>query len=369
MGKRRARLIRIFGGILAGAWLLAACATPTTQQSNVDATVLAEEEARQKLMALRYAKDVTTRANKVVRPILLNNADLCGEKIVFDLGFTIKTLTSIHKQWREAANELYSLDAEGRITIVSVYPGSPAEGAGVLPGDVIISMDNIEIKSGKRGLKKFNQALEKSIRKDSAAPVGLVLERAGAERSVSISGERRCLSNVVIQQSDSVNAYADGINIYITYGMLRFVENDDELAVVLAHEIAHNVMLHIEKKKKNAVAGAFAGALLDGLAAAYGVNTGGEFSGLGSNIAGNSYSVEFEQEADYVGQYLMARAAYDPDVAPDFWRKMGVNSSGSISYSSSHPSTANRFISLEAVNTEIKNKRNNDQALTPEPGA
>ena len=64
--------------------------------------------------------------------------------------------------------------------------------------------------------------------------------------------------------------------IYITRGMLRFVDNPGEIATVVAHELAHNLMGHRAAKETNMVAGAGVGLVFDILAAVAGVDTGGD---------------------------------------------------------------------------------------------
>ena len=42
-------------------------------------------------------------------------------------------------------------------------------------------------------------------------------------------------------------AFADGTKVFLTRGMMRFAQSDEELALVVAHETAHNIMGHIDK--------------------------------------------------------------------------------------------------------------------------
>ncbi len=136
--------------------------------------------------------------------------------------------------------------------------------------------------------------------------------------------EAACDYPVLLDKRDVVNAFADGNQIYITQGMLRFVDNPGELATVVAHELAHNMMGHRAAKETNMVAGAGVGLIFDILAAAAGVNTGGDFMRIGAEAGAGAFSQDFEAEADYVGVYLMARGGYDIDLAPNFWRRMAV---------------------------------------------
>ena len=117
-------------------------------------------------------------------------------------------------------------------------------------------------------------------------------------------------------QDSRINAFADGEAVYMMAGMMRFAENDQELALILGHELAHNVEAHISAKKVNATIGL----VFDLLAAGAGVNTRGAFSQAGAN----SYSQDFESEADYVGLYYLARAGIEVDGAAYFWRRMAA---------------------------------------------
>jgi predicted Zn-dependent protease len=140
--------------------------------------------------------------------------------------------------------------------------------------------------------------------------------------------------------------------------MMRFVEDDLELSLVISHELAHNVMNHVGAKKKNLILGT----LLDIIAAGLGVNTQGVFGTLGVQ----AYSKEFEEEADYVGLYIMALSGLDIENAPNFWRRMAAVHSDSISYATTHPSTPHRFVLLEKTVQEINQKITSDVPLKPE---
>lgn len=169
-----------------------------------------------------------------------------------------------------------------------------------------------------------------------------------------------CSYTVSILEKDDVNAFADGQRIGINLGMLRFIESDDELAVVIGHEVAHNMLSHSQKK----MGGALLGALLDAAIASQGVNTGGAFQQAGAM----AYSKEYEAEADYLGLYLAARAGFDATVAPLFWRRMAIEHPGSIAsrFNSTHPSTAERSVALRNTLAEIEQKSADKVALLPE---
>src|SRR4051812_33222829 len=116
-----------------------------------------------------------------------------------------------------------------------------------------------------------------------------------------------CGYGIVSVSDDAVDASADGENVYVTSSLLRFVRSsDEELAVILSHEFAHNAMNHSGARKRNSMIGAVLGAAVDIAAASNGVHTQGVGQAAGGGAGNRAYSAEFEREADYVGLYMLA---------------------------------------------------------------
>jgi len=162
-----------------------------------------------------------------------------------------------------------------------------------------------------------------------------------------------------LAEQDELNAWADGRSVNITPVMMDFLETDQELALILSHELAHNIMDHVRKKQQNSIIGT----ILDIAAATQGIDTFGTFGSIGAA----SYSQGFENEADYVGVYIMANAGFDVTDAHTIWRKMSVEIPGGIkkSFFSTHPSNPERFIRLKKAIEEIKAKQLAGQPLLP----
>jgi|GEM_PF-337325 len=167
--------------------------------------------------------------------------------------------------------------------------------------------------------------------------------------------------------NSKINASADGKAVYINTGMVRFTKDDNELAYIIGHEFAHNIMKHIDAQKQNAMAGAFLGALADGIAARYGAYSKKDsFTAAGAESGILAYSPAFEQEADYIGLYLTARAGYDYHRVPDVWRRMSLFDREFIYYTSTHPSNAERFVLMRKFIAEIDAKKAAKAPLFPE---
>jgi len=169
-----------------------------------------------------------------------------------------------------------------------------------------------------------------------------------------------CHYPVEMVDDQAVNAFADGKKVYIPVGMIRFAENDDELALVVGHELAHNTLNHVGKQVGNRAIGTVFDLLI---LATTGVDTFGTFGDAGSQ----AYSQSFESEADYLGMYIVASSGYDIDKAALFWRKMAIEHPGAIAkrYDSTHPSSPERFTALSATLKEISEQQEQGLTLMP----
>lgn len=352
------------GGALALPLMLASgCAAPRTQMPAVDASLSAAEAEKQREFILRDVVDAQRRVAEVALPLLMAAAPFCPEQQRHVDGMMTLNLNALEGEYRDAAQRAFGLD--DRLEVIAVLKGSPAEAAGIEPGDVLVSLDGDAVPRGTGATKAWRKEFEIAAERD---PDGfdLVVERAGSPKVARLVPVKACNYDVELELDEGVNAYADGEKIMVTRGMLRFVESDAELALVIGHEIAHNAMGHSDSKQQNALGGAAGGLLLDILAAAAGVNTGGAFTRAGADAGRQAYSVEFEQEADYVGLYIVARSGHTTDQAPNFWRRMATLSPDAVTLTTTHPPTSERFVALEQAAAEIERKRSSGAELLPE---
>lgn len=149
--------------------------------------------------------------------------------------------------------------------------------------------------------------------------------------------------------SPEVNAYCmPGGKIGIYTGIIDQLQlNDDELAAVIGHEIAHALREHSREKISQQVAQQQGLALVGALA---GLSQGQMDM---ANLAGQyaltlPFSRGMESEADVMGLELMARAGYNPAAAPNVWRKMAKLGEGGPEFLSTHPSGSTRIAELSA---------------------
>lgn len=338
---------------------LAACMGPTTKGPRVDKEVLAREEALQKKMVFERSMKDEARVYSLAFPLLGANAEFCGSYIRPVIGLSAWNIHSVSDGYRTAAKDLYGLD--DRLIVKTIARKSPAQKAGILSGDILESI-NGQALSGASAAKTFDS----TVRGAKGQPVKIGVRRNGRAQTYTVAPIMACNFPASVEHENSaINAYADGKKIVVTRGMIRFAENDEELALVLAHELAHNALTHVSKLRNNAMAGSLGGLLIDSIFAAGGVSTGGGFAEVGAGIGASRNSIAFEQEADYVGMYFMERAGYSARNVAEFWRRMAAESNASVTARNTHPASPERFLAIEATYKEIIKKKATGQKVAP----
>lgn len=321
---------------------LVACA-PVTRQAMIDPGLSESEKRIQQEMALEQQLKNRMRVTTVGARITQAAAVYCGDKIAPAMGIISTSEKQLSTEWRQTAQRLWGVEAHQ--TVIAVIPQSAAELAGLKVGDLIVEVND---KALAQDAFVWTDYISKPY--DGVNSNTLLIRRDGQEQRIQIQPLASCDYPSTVVSDDSVNAYADGEKIMITTGMLRFAQTDEELATVIGHELAHNQMGHIEKQSGNRLIGAIIGAVVT-------VATGVDVTNTFAEVGGSAYGQDFESEADYVGIYHTARAGYDIKSSPNFWRRMGIEHPKAIAHGSSHPSTANRFVSLDNAVKEIDEKR------------
>lgn len=168
--------------------------------------------------------------------------------------------------------------------------------------------------------------------------------------------------NVYVLRGNSVvNAAATRGNfVFVWSGMLRTVQNDGELAAVLAHEMGHVLANHTQPTPAEEASAIMAN--VGGNVASQVVAVQGPYGAL-SGIAGlltqeaikafivNPESQRQEHEADQIGLFLMADAGYDPSNAVSLWTTMDQQGAGAEipTFLSSHPANDERIEELRQL--------------------
>lgn len=158
---------------------------------------------------------------------------------------------------------------------------------------------------------------------------------------------------MAIFEVDSVNAFAmPGGKIGVMQGILRAAQNQDQLAAVIGHEIAHVTADHSTERAtrgKLSEVGIQVAAVLLG-----GGNAGATYTASEALNQGAAFGIMLpfsrnqESEADVVGLEYMARAGFDPRQAVPLWQNMSAQAGGNepAEFMSTHPSDEKRIEDL-----------------------
>jgi predicted Zn-dependent protease len=148
--------------------------------------------------------------------------------------------------------------------------------------------------------------------------------------------------------SDQVNAFCmPGGKIAFYTGIIEKLNlNDDEVATVMGHEIAHALREHARDRIAKAQLSNLGASVLS---SALGLgNLGGQALGQGLQILGLSFSRADERDADLVGMDIAARASYDPRAGISLWQKMGqLSKDKQPEWLSTHPSGDSRIYEIQ----------------------
>ena len=288
--------------------LVAACSPAMGEPAQASAALLSPLQAFQ---------DKEARLYQIGFRLASANAPYC-DRTEPTLGFLIHDAGA----YADADKVRQEFGLIGDIGVQAVAPNSPASDAGIAINDTILAIDGRSIDTFPRDpAETWRRALD--IRRDiarSASSGSVAIEWSSANspaQRAELPIAEVCKSQVeLLSKSDS--ALADGTRILVGDRFPGLAYRDDELAAVLAHEMAHNVLNHIEFLVEN---------------------------GRSGNRGRNS-----ERDADRLMPWLLANAGYDPDAATRMMQRYGPRHSGGIFRSRSHDGWDER---VSLIQTEV----------------
>lgn len=155
-------------------------------------------------------------------------------------------------------------------------------------------------------------------------------------------------------EDSAVNAFAmPGGKVVVYTGLIPVAQNEDGLAVVMGHEIAHVIARHGSERMSQGLLVEMGGIALSEAMANSPAQTSELFTksyGIGTQYGILlPYSRKQETEADHLGLIFMAMAGYNPNGAVDFWQRMAASSKGKkpIELMSTHPADKTRIENLK----------------------
>lgn len=194
---------------------------------------------------LRRYQALNRRLESIADPILLASADLCVNT-VRDPGYTVHTVRDYPEDLQSVARVL--LPVSDTVSLRTVRAGSQADLAGLVPGDQITAMNGHRLATGITAKRMYALIAKKAMNQPKTT---LSVRRGTENLTVTLAPERICDSPVNVFFSDVVNGHADGAEIWITSGLMFEEQNDTMLALIVAHELAHNIDDAKQKTRAN----------------------------------------------------------------------------------------------------------------------
>jgi hypothetical protein len=281
-----------------------------------------EEARKQTDLALRQEMSDVARLQSVFWPMAKAASGLCADRAAGSLGALPGSLLFIPEAIRPQVRALTGMDE--RLTFTEIVASSPAQLAGIMPGDVLTHLDGKPLPVSREANRVYQTTLDAAVKKKES--VGLTLERKGQALQLRVTPEPVCATTAIPMPGDQVTAFAGGRVILVTRGMLRFA-TDAELAVVVGHELAHIALGHTVPA-----------------------------SAPSAPVAASSLTPQQKElDADTVGLYLAAAAGLPYADAAAFWRRIAAQYPSTIqgSHTRSHPASPERFIELDKAASTI----------------
>jgi hypothetical protein len=262
-------------------------------------------------------------------------------------GLAVHDLSQYGASFRPAAIRAFGLDAGP--AVLALVPGGPAEQAGLRLDDVLLSLDGQALPHGDPGRdRSFDRMAQILDALDAAFADGsaeIEVRRAADRLTLHVGSTPGCASRFQLIPSGRLNAEADGRYVQVTTAIASYVADDAELAAVLAHEFAHNILGHRVRLDAAHVS-----------------------RGLFGNFGRNAQRIrETEIEADRFSIYLLDRAGYDPEAAVRFWTRFGQRGLNFLG-SPTHPNWRSRIALFETEIAAIRRARAEGREPVPPLG-
>lgn len=211
------------------------------------------------------------------------------------------------------------------------------------------------------GIEAYDQATSEYPIIRSGAQYRMVQEIG--RRIAAASGRDYDWEFRLLDAPETVNAFAlPGGKVAVYTGLLRVTQNEDALAAVMGHEVAHATSNHGNERMTQQMMANGLMAAGDLALASWGNMSEDERSGwmtafaTGTNLAFLlPYSREHESEADEIGLRFLIRAGYDPHEAPKLWERMAALSGPDRTpeFQSTHPDPLARAARLRELIPKI----------------
>ena len=275
--------------------------------------------------------EMDQRVLAISQRLTVRNTHRCAETMPA-VGLQLHSRDQYSRSTQDRLSELFPGD--GLLGAQTVLSGGAANAAGLPQGATILSINGwTPALTPDRQVRLVAHDHLASLPVD--APVAIRWTLGDGEKTAMILPVAACRVLVELVQSDKRFARSSGPIIQVSSKFVSMLD-DNQLAAVLAHELAHTVLKHRKQMEEAGV-------------------KSGLFSELGKS---GRLRREAEIEADRVSLHLLKDAGYDPAVGPEFWRsKAGKRASRGLFRSRKYPSASKR---AKLMDEELARMSQND---------
>jgi len=314
----------VIATIVIAVWVAASPPFGGAAELTVSAAEAEAHRVRLAAAGLELLIERQLRLTRVDARVRLANTPLCGASLAPVTGIVARTANELPESFREFAYQRHGVG--DLVRVLGVVPGFAGAESGVRLGDTILRVNGVETHLAAsldgQPLLELNPVLTLQIERDGAV-FDLQLDRD------ELIG---CPQPAVLLPLDIIDLYPehtpDVRRVRVGTGMLRFVDSDDELAILLAHELAHSL--------------------------------------LATDSSEPDMPVE-EIDADRLGLYLAARAGFDVSGAVSLFQRLEREFPFAVEDRTgyAHRVSAQRWNSLESTASEIAHTRDRGLPLWP----
>ncbi len=234
-------------------------------------------------------------------------------------------------QYADARIAALAFPSAESVSVAAVVANGPAARAGVLANDGLSGIAGTTINSAivsKKGVSRIRVAAinaHMAAALETQASVAITVNKGGTRIERLISPPLICASTFQIDTNGGINAGADGSMVSVSIELALFAENEIDLAAIVAHELAHNLLQHRAK-----------------------LNAAKVSRGLGALFGKSKNAIlQTEIEADQLAIWLLANAGYDPQSAIVFWQRYAQKHGAGIFTAGTHLRWKNRIKIME----------------------
>ena len=289
------------------------------------------------------------RVATVMYRLTVANRQRCRDSLAPEPGFALPSIEQYRPSDRTEAAQRFGLGPY--VGVMAVVAGSPAARSGLRADDQLISVNGRELapfgtNAVPPTIARVEAARHALVAEMQKGKVALLVTGKDGNRTVRFTAEEGCRSAVELVTGDVVNASADGQRVIVSAGLLRRCATEDELAFVIAHELAHNLLRHAARLAR------------------YGISQKNAL--LAGAGPGTAVMRETEEEAARHGVRLAVSAGYDLSGAASFLTGLQARE-GMDRSPSSHPRPDRRLVLLTAEIAEANGRP--DRTRSPAAGS